>query len=259
MKLAIYAHFSPCDRIVTHAWQYLNELLDLGFKVIFVSNSLVCIEDEDKLKRRSIEVIFRDNVGLDFGMWKSALAQQDMRECSELLLTNSSVIGPLAPLAPIFEEAKKWNCDFWGLTDSFEMAPHLQSYFIVMRKRVIISDAFRSFWESVLPYQSKYQIIRSYELGLTVWLEENGFSWRPLIYQMDVWKSHHANRSLLRKVFDKLSRTKVFMDNTTLSYPALILQMGFPFIKSSLLTSGSNALTPQEAVKILEAAYNSRL
>ncbi|MES2439825.1 MAG: rhamnan synthesis F family protein [Verrucomicrobiota bacterium] len=254
MKIAIYAHFSSCDRIVTHAWPFLKELLKLDFKLIFVSNSAVCDADLNILKSLGVEIILRGNCGLDFGMWNAALKTINVSEVEELLLTNSSIIGPLAPLGPIFEQAKVWQCDFWGITDSTELAPHLQSYFIVLRKNVIESLAFERFWSSMMPYHSKSQIIRSYEIGLTIWLEEQGFRWRALISQESVWKICAQKRSMLKTGLDRILKRKWFLENTTLSYPELVLEMGSPFFKSSLLVSGSRTVTAEKASKVLEAA-----
>ena len=253
VKLVVYAHFSSSDDVVAFAWPYLESLLGLGFELIFVSNSQICGPERLRLESMGAKVIVRDNIGLDFGMWKAALNRVDLATISELLLTNSSIMGPVLPLAPIFERARQWNCDFWGMTDNAELAPHLQSYFIVLNEKVLRSEAFRDFWKSVLPYRSKDQIVMSYEVGFTVWLQEQGFTWRPLVYQRDVWNAHIGDRGLLRTVRDRIRYKPNCMGNVVLLFPDRLLALGMPFVKSSLLEYVRLSAKNPESAKFIDS------
>ena len=135
-----------------------EQLGRLGFQVCFVSNSEIAPESRSQLARICESVIVRENTGLDFGMWRRALADHDLSGFDELLLTNSSVVGPLQPLAPFWQTPALAGCDFWGMTDNAIPAPHLQSYFLVFRRQVIQNPRFMEFWRSVLPYTDKVQI-----------------------------------------------------------------------------------------------------
>ena len=250
MKIAIYAHFSPTSRVMWYAWNFLENLRQLGFRVIFVSNSLIDKDEVSRLEGQGIEVMTRKNLGLDFGMWQAALKTLDMNAISELLLTNSSIAGPIRPLAPIFEEARTWDCDFWGMTDNCEIGRHLQSYFLVFSGNVIGSKAFKDFWDSVLLYGNKEQIIASYEVGLTIWLEEQGFKWRPLVYLDDVWSSYKAGRTLVQRLADRIPGRPLPKGCPTLFFPELLLKMGIPFLKSSVLRHGSRGITRENAAKL---------
>ena len=257
MKIAIYAHFSSSERIVLYAWPYLNSLIELGFRIVFVSNSPVGEADSGHLTERGIKLIVRENVGLDFSMWKCALESLDLSPVTQVLLTNSSIIGPLSPLAPIIEQAENWKCDFWGITDNNELGSHLQSYFIMLNAKVIRSQAFMEFWKSVLPYQSKDQIVMSYEVGFTVWLQQQGFSWRPLVYQKDVWQSYIQSRDFLRRTADRMIPGRgIPMGNATLLFPDFLIDSGVPFLKSSLLRHGSRRFSPDDALNLLEEIWN---
>jgi lipopolysaccharide biosynthesis protein len=61
------------------------------------------------------------------------------------------------------------------MTDSYEIAYHLQSYFLVFKKRVLQSPAFRDFWDSVSVLESKDDVIRKYEVGMSQVLISAGF------------------------------------------------------------------------------------
>jgi lipopolysaccharide biosynthesis protein len=70
---------------------------------------------------------------------------------------------------------EKSPCDFWGLTDSLEIEYHIQSFFLVLRKSVLTTGHIQRFFASVLPYRHKWQVIRSYEIGLTHYLLDQDF------------------------------------------------------------------------------------
>ena len=97
----------------------------------------------------------------------------------------------------------------------------------------------------------------SYEVGFTVWLQEQGFTWRPLVYQKDVWKTYIQRRDILRRTADRmLPGRELPMGNTTLLFPDLLLELGVPFLKSSLLRHGSRRFSPDDALNLLEEIWN---
>ena len=55
--------------------------------------------------------------------------------------------------------------------------------------------AFTAFWASVLPYRDKTQVIRSYELGMSTWLKEQGL--RPGV--VTPWEEVRRGHGILRR------------------------------------------------------------
>ena len=235
-RLAIYAHYSSFPQVAGHVLFCLQHLMELGFQICFVSNSELSLASEAALNKFCARIIVRENTGLDFGMWQRALAGYDLSQLDELLLTNSSIIGPVQPLAPIWQHPAVASCDFWGLTDNEELNRHLQSYFLVFRRQVIQSPRFAEFWRSVLPYKDRQQVIFSYELGLSQWLEEGGFNWRAVYPQREIWRQFLRQRGWVRNTIElPLERNMKKPRNTTLYAPDILLQSGMPFIKAELL------------------------
>jgi lipopolysaccharide biosynthesis protein len=89
--------------------------------------------------------------------------------------------------------------------------PHLQSAFLAFQKPVIQSDAFQSFWNQLESWPRKRDLIKKYEVGLTVSLQKAGFKIESLYTQ-------HANGNILHTAWQELIETK-----------------NFPFLKVSLL------------------------
>ena len=102
---------------------------------------------------------------------------------------------------------------------SREVAWHVQSYFLVFRRRTLDSRAFAEFWSSVLLYRSKFQVIRSDEVGLSAYLLENGLDGRAF--------------ASCDKLPRRRSTPEVF--NPTVLKPTELLTAGMPFIKTALL------------------------
>jgi hypothetical protein len=231
-RLAIYAHYNVSTQVAEHVFFYLRQISDLGFKICFVSNSELSLASRSQLQSLCERVIVRDNSGLDFSMWKRGLAEYDLLQWDELFLTNSSIIGPVQPLALMWQNQSQSDCDFWGLTDNDEVSHHLQSYFLVFRKQVLQNPRFSEFWNSVLPYLEKSQVIRSCEMGLTCWLEESGFKWKAQYPQTEIWRLFLKKRDGLRKFVDFCRRRNLKQPlNSTIFAPDILLQLGMPFIK----------------------------
>jgi lipopolysaccharide biosynthesis protein len=254
MRLALYAHFSSNQGVAGHVFYHLQELKRLGFRVCFISNSPLSKGSESELAALCERVIQRENVGFDFCMWQRGLAEYDLSKVDELLITNSSIIGPVRSLAPLWTRPELEQCDFWGLTDNTEISHHLQSYFLVFRRPVIQSDCFSRFWASVLPYRDKSQVIRSYEIGLTCWLEQNGFKWASVFPEQAIWRRHFEERTLLTKVKDRIRNRRPPGLNTTVRQPRILIEAGMPFLKAVLLKPGNDLLQPEVAYSLLRTS-----
>jgi rhamnosyltransferase len=245
--------------VAGHVLFCLRRLAEFGFRICFVSNSAISLASEAALKTVCEHTIVRANTGLDFCMWQRGLAEYDLAQFDELLLTNSSIIGPLQPLAGVWQRLALAECDFWGMTDNDEFKPHLSSYFLVFRQPVLRSPRFREFWTTILPYKDKAQVIFSYELGLTQWLSEAGFRWRAAFPQKEVDDAYRAGRGFWKKRQEQwrfLShsyRNRVWPARTApYFYPDLLMERGMPFVKMSLLSQPSLRFTPAMAFALLE-------
>jgi len=215
-RIAIYAHYDPDGRIRGYVLRHLSALREICAEVHFLSTATVADGELAKVDGLVSSRRLCENRGYDFGMWAEALASRGLADVDELVLTNSSVLGPLFPLARTFERMAPSPCDFWGLTDNVEVEYHLQSYFFVMRRSLLRSGQVERFFASVLPYRNKTQVIRSYEVGLTHFLLDQGFT-----------------PDVLASVYDPGIGLDSF--NASLFAPIALLDHGVPYVKVELL------------------------
>ncbi len=223
-RLAIFAHHDASNEVKPYVLYLLRALREICEQITFVSTAALPAHELDRLGEWCSEILLKDNVGFDFGMWKHALGRIRATDWDEVLVTNSSVFGPLWPLSPIFDNMNQQPCDFWGMTSSIQIDWHIQSYFLVFRRRVLESPAFGAFWDSVVPFANKKQVIRSYEVGLTVYLAEQGFRGGAVV----PFEHVHPRQLLVRSRFKKPM-------NTTTRVPMRLLARKMPFVKIELL------------------------
>jgi lipopolysaccharide biosynthesis protein len=257
-RLALYAHHGRSPQVAGYVFYCLQCIAELGFEVCLVSNSEISPDSAAALQKICARVIVRENTGMDFSMWQRGLAEYDLAQWDELLLTNSSMVGPLQPLDALWKNPNVADGDFWGLTDNDELKPHLSSYFLVFRQPVLRSDRFRAFWPTVLPYRNRSQVIFSYELGLSDWLAEGGFRWRAVFPQKEIIAASRAERlaggprpNPVRMLQFVGRQREQPSRNTATTYPDLLLRRGMPFLKLSLLHQPTPRCTPALAFEWL--------
>jgi rhamnosyltransferase len=232
-RVALFAHFDADARVRPFVLHLLKELRTVADEIVFVSTAALPPEELDKVRPFCARATLKENVGFDFGMWRDAMESIDLHAWDELIITNSSVFGPLRPLAPIFETMKDAG-DVWGMTDNVEVAWHLQSYFLVFRKKVITSKIFREFWQGILPYKDKVQVIRSYEIGLSRLLLDHGFDLRAFVPRSELPASRVPPLGVLPD-FKSWWYMLTEKANLTCSNPVALLRAGMPFVKIQLL------------------------
>jgi lipopolysaccharide biosynthesis protein len=173
-RLAIFAHREPENTVRPYVVHHLSKLRDECDELVFVSTAPLLSREMEKTRDLATRAFLTDKTGSDFHLWKDALMSVSLERWDELLLTSSSVFGPLAPLRLTLDEMSASPCDFWGMTDDAEPEYHLESYFLVLRAKVLRSPAFRAFFASVQPPKDAGDVLLRYEVGLTRSLQEAG-------------------------------------------------------------------------------------
>jgi lipopolysaccharide biosynthesis protein len=250
-KVCVFVHFDRKGMVHDYVLFYLEALRAAGFKIVFVTNS-ARLDPDGLLKLRLLAhlVLRRSNVGYDFGAYKDAIAMiPDMNSLDMLLLANDSVYGPFSPIADLLSGLDQTRAQFWGLTDSWESAYHLQSYFLLFSGAALRNPAFGQFWRSVRYINAKRYVIRHYELGLSRQLMKAGlrgaalFSMRAasrgLIDEVDAGALDdptldHDSKDYLKRMHAVVERG-VTLNISHFFWDRLILKMGCPFLKRELL------------------------
>ena len=188
-RMAIFVFYDfqgIVDEYVKYLLQSLNAVTD---KIIIVSNGNL-----DKRAREELEVITefiyeRDNKGFDAGAYKdvftSYLNNESFDQWDEMILLNDTCYGPVYPWQEVFEKMDRQNVDFWGMTkqecykwnDGATLPPHVQSYFLAVRKSVLLADSFHKFWEQMDYPDNLDNAILNFEVKFTNYFSKKGFKY----------------------------------------------------------------------------------
>ena len=152
-----------------HVPAYVSGLSDAGYRVGLIASTDAPFQIEQDLAERLDAIYVRENRGLDFAAWAHVLRlEPSLFAAASLLLANDSVL-PRAPpqtLTPVLERMEGMAADLVGLTDSYEVEWHIQSYFFLLKPRALASVAFQRFIFSIRSLPTKGAVIDRYELAL---------------------------------------------------------------------------------------------
>jgi hypothetical protein len=250
-SVAIYAHYSPQSSVSSMVAYQVREYARLGFRVVFVSASPRFTASDFAPLRDSVEVaIHRRNFGLDFGSWSDALSLlPDLAQgVDELLLVNDSVLGPIVPLDGVFTKMREGGEGLYGMTDSIQHAPHVQSYFLLARGGAVIADLV-SFLRSTRLSISKQRVVKRFEIGLSGHMRSRGHRvaalWNYEDIEEELLRSDQDVQALIASLpASRLPAGGAGLRRRLLDLPLnpvhhfaglLVRRCGFPFIKTELV------------------------
>lgn len=185
----IYNRNGEIEGYVSYLLQSLKLVLS---RLVVVVNGDLKDEESDKLQILADEIMVRENVGYDGGAYKEALlklfSSGGLLNFDELVLCNDSFYGPLIPWKHVFETMGNENADFWGLTKWLEgpssmpghpsLPEHVQAYFLVISRRMFMSECFIKFWEKMKIPSSYDDAIWNFEVAFTTYFCQCGFQYK---------------------------------------------------------------------------------
>jgi hypothetical protein len=167
-SVAVFVQFSTDGTISEMVRRQVVAYRELGFAVALVSNSPAFPEASWQAARQVASlVVWRRNEGLDFGAWKDLTPMVLARwpQAEELMLVNDSVLGPIRSLAPVLDAMRAEGPGVFGLLESQQGGPHLQSWLTLVRGSAAVGDV-ADFLRRLKLSRSKWKIIQRGELRL---------------------------------------------------------------------------------------------
>ncbi len=264
IRACVFAHYDKDNLVDDYVYYYLNELLTVTQKLMFVTVSDISKNDIERLENLNIEVVKRENIGYDFYSYKLGIERLDLNLYDELIICNDSVFGPLVPLKNIFAKMQDEKSDFWGITDSGLISYHVQSYFFVFRNSILQSSLFSDFWDKLKILEDKNEIVKRYEVGISqILLEKN---YRSQVYvKYTINKKDNSIRLLKRlwgkpyKIFKLLISPSKYYDaaikkrenSSILFWDNLLVRYQLPFVKKSLFVDKNEGVENMKKLKVI--------
>ncbi|MFZ4409698.1 MAG: hypothetical protein ACOYOH_20310 [Paracraurococcus sp.] len=282
-SVALYVHYAAAGTVSEMVRRQLAGLAGAGFAIVFISMAEAMPEADWQAARQHCALVaLRRNFARDFGAWQELAAEARRRwpGAGELLLANDSVLGPILPLPPVLAALRAGGAGLFGLTESIQGGPHLQSYFLLARGTAAVDDLF-GFLAAMRMSHSKWLVVQRGELRLARWMRGRGhpvaalFGYHRLLEAALAAPEERAQLAASHPLLQGLealapaARLAVLLGQplnpTHHFWLALIRRLGFPFLKTELVrrnpgrlpgVPGWRALVPEAApcpVPVIEA------
>lgn len=203
-RLAIYFFYDPDGIVDRYALYMLDEVKKNVSDLLIVCNGKLSSEGRAAFEKITSRILVRENSGFDVWAYKEAMdfwGWKNLIDLDELILMNSTIMGPLYPLSDMFHEMNSRDVDFWGITSHSKInvdpfgkikygyiPTHLQSHFIAIRSHMLRSTEFKFYWDH-LPQISTYEdSIAMHEVIFTKDFENKGFTWAAYVDTTDMEK-----------------------------------------------------------------------
>lgn len=198
-RLGVFVFFDEegiADRYVDYLLINLKRVCQ---EIYLIVNGTIRKNDLERLEQYTTKVYRRENMGYDAGAYKDTFLKfipyADRERYDEIVLMNDTMFGPVFSLEGLWNNLKKEDADFWGLTrhrrkvlsDGSVMNSHIQTYFLVIGKHMLKSPQFTEFWER-LPYpENSRTAIDKFELEFTAYFEARGFRSKALMDNLNLF------------------------------------------------------------------------
>lgn len=182
-RIGIFCFYDK-DGIVDQYVEFLLQSLRYCLNnLVIVVNGKISDNGKIILEKYAEEIYIRENKGFDSGAYKDViinlLGWDKVQEYDELVLCNDTFYGPFISFEAIFEKMRSKEADFWGLNYYYnQIANHIQSYFLVFRKNIIIrNDIKRYFDKNINICTDEIKVVyNEFEMGLFYYLVNQGYS-----------------------------------------------------------------------------------
>lgn len=203
-RLGIYTIYDQDGIVDEYVLFYLKALAKWVEKLVVVSNGPLQDEGRGALEALGCQVLTRENKGFDAWGVKYAIEHVGfdvLEQYDEVVISNNTLFGPVGDLEEMFAEMSGRKVDFWGITahagaeynEMFSCNPygclpeHIQSFFYVLRGRLLKGKAFRRFWTE-LPQLPDYRAaVGLYETVMTRYFSDAGYTWDTYMDRKDYY------------------------------------------------------------------------
>lgn len=196
-RLVIFFFYDGDGIVDPYVPHMLKALRTATSRVFIVVGGSLTAEGKSILQENSDELFLRENKGFDAWCYKAAIQKigyQELARYDEVILTNHTIMGPVASMDHMFDVMAEKDVDFWGISahpgldfDPFDCCPygklpaHIQSFFLVFRKALMKSKAFALFWDELPMIHHYSESVGLFEGVLTQYFSDRGYQWDTFI------------------------------------------------------------------------------
>lgn len=238
-RLMVYFIYDKDGIVDDYIPYFLQSFKPFCEEICVVVNGLLTDESKEKLDVNCNKLLVRENIGFDSGAYKHAIeyyGYEKIKKYDELILANFTMFGPIFSPQEMFAKMDNNDCDFWGITefpsvDSYfagvKIDRHVQSYFIDFKKKILNSEDFVEYWQSLKTATNYEEAIAFHELRTTSYYENRG-------YKSTCYISPEKYTAKLEHVMKKYDYSYFYYTNQQVKEDRM------PFIKRKIFTVKRN-------------------
>lgn len=165
----IIAHHHPTGILRSDTIELLERVSLTFKKVLLISTFLK--KDQLSFIPNNVEILIRENYGYDFFSYRIGILALLGNGYDHIYVTNTSFV-----CVDIFQfESSVLNASVdssvFGISQSNQIADHMQSYFFAFPAVVYNRHDFISWWLHLVPLNIREEVILTYELGFSKFLK----------------------------------------------------------------------------------------
>lgn len=188
-RIGIFVFYDALGCVDDYVGVLLASMQKILEELVVIANGRVEDEGYQKLKEYADKIFIRENQGYDGGAYKDVLtgflSDEAWERWDEIVLFNDTFYGPLYPWESVFRVMEEKQVDFWGLSrhpkgggrlsTGGEIPSHIQTYFLVCKKSLFLSNCWKEFWSSLKYPRSYDEAVESFEISFTGYFSEKGY------------------------------------------------------------------------------------
>ena len=243
LRVCLFASYESQPRVSHEVITYCRALAPFFDRIVLLTN-----DDRGPILNASeipvAAVVQVPNAWYDMGMHWRVLKNAPLDSVKRLALVNDSCLL-VRPLDELFAATKP--SPFWGVADSFEIAHHLQYFFVVFEaealatlRRFVDASDFNSYGPNV---DVRAIACRDFEVGLSVFMEANGIALHGVYSPASMLAT-----PAVRGVQPDASRLAIQCINPSMMLWDRMLVAGCPIVKKKRYISRHGAASDEEWV-----------
>ena len=243
LRVCLFASYESQPRVSHEVITYCRALAPFFDRVVLLTN-----DDRGPILNASeipvAAVVQVPNAWYDMGMHWRVLKNAPLDSVKRLALVNDSCLL-VRPLDELFAATKP--SPFWGVADSFEIAHHLQYFFVVFEaeaiatlRRFVDASDFNAYGPNV---DVRAIACCDFEVGLSVFMEANGIALHGVYSPASMLAT-----PAVRDVQPDASRLAIQCINPSMMLWDRMLVAGCPIIKKKRYISRHGAASDEEWV-----------
>ncbi len=151
-----------------------------GYNTVLINNGRLCDKLVDAYLPYCHTVILKPCGGRDFGGYKwgtqflASLGENT--RIDQVIYCNDSIFIRPSAFEQLLNRIKQLDHDYIGITETFEIHHHVQSWFFAISARIYHSPFYKAFWNSYKSYSHREHCINNGEVKISKVLLGSGVS-----------------------------------------------------------------------------------